>query len=178
MSGAKNAMSALTIDAINALSPADFAATFGDIAEHSPWVATGAATRRPFANREAMIGAFDAAMRAADEAHQLALIRAHPDLAGRAAIAGELTVDSTAEQKGAGLDTLTAAEFERFTSLNTRYKAKYHFPFIFAVKGATKDMILAAFEARLKNSEKAEFEMALTQIARIFRFRLEARVAD
>ncbi len=115
-------------------------------------------------------------MRGADEAHQLALIRAHPDLAGRAAIAGELTADSSAEQKGAGLDTLTAAEFERFTSLNTRYKAKYHFPFIFAVKGATKDMILAAFEARLKNSETTEFEMALTQIARIFRFRLEDRV--
>jgi 2-oxo-4-hydroxy-4-carboxy-5-ureidoimidazoline decarboxylase len=178
MSGAVSDMAFLTIDAINALTHDDFAATFGEIAEHSPWVAEGAATRRPFPNREAMIAAFEAAMRAADEAHQLALIRAHPDLAGRAAIAGELTADSKAEQKGAGLDTLTAAEFERFTSLNTRYKAKYHFPFIFAVKGATKDMILAAFEARLKNSEKAEFEMALTQIARIFRFRLEARVAE
>lgn len=176
MSGAGNAMAALTIDNINALSAADFAAAFGDIAEHSAWVAEGAASRRPFADREAMIAAFEASMRAADAAHHLALIRAHPDLAGRAAIAGELTADSTAEQKGAGLDTLTAAEFERFTSLNTRYKAKYHFPFIFAVKGATKDMILAAFEARLKNSEKAEFEMALTQIARIFRFRLEDRV--
>lgn len=171
-------MSILTIAAVNALSAAEFAASFGDIAEHSPWVAEGAASRRPFASREAMIAAFEAAMRAADAAHQLALIRAHPDLAGRAAIAGELTADSSAEQKGAGLDTLTAAEFERFTALNTRYKAKYHFPFIFAVKGATKDMILAAFEARLKNSEKAEFETALTQIARIFRFRIEARVAD
>ncbi len=176
MSGAVTGMTLLTIDAINTLSPADFATAFGDIAEHSPWVAEGAASRRPFEDREAMIVAFEASMRAADEAHQLAIIRAHPDLAGRAAIAGELTADSSAEQKGAGLDTLTAAEFERFTALNTRYKAKYHFPFIFAVKGATKDMILAAFEARLKNSEKTEFEMALTQIARIFRFRLEDRV--
>lgn len=171
-------MPIMSIDEINQLTAAEFAAAFSDIAEHSPWVAEGAASQRPFADREAMIAAFEASMRAADEAHQLALIRAHPDLAGRAAIAGELTADSTAEQKGAGLDTLTAAEFERFTSLNTRYKAKYHFPFIFAVKGATKDMILAAFEARLKNSEKVEFETALTQIARIFRFRLEARVAD
>lgn len=171
-------MPMISINAVNHLTTAEFLATFGDIAEHSIWVAAGAAMLRPFVDREAMIAAFARVMTEAEESAQLALIRAHPDLAGRAAIAGELTQDSTSEQRGAGLDTLTAAEFERFTALNTLYKAKYHFPFIYAVKGATKDMILTAFEVRVRNTEKVEFATALTQIARIFRFRIEARVSD
>lgn len=169
-------MTGLALSDINALSDDEFAETFGDVAEHSPWVAASAARRRPFADREAMIAAFAEAMLEAEHAFQLALIRAHPDLAGRAAVAGDLSSDSSAEQKGAGLDRLSRAEFDRFTALNTHYKAKFHFPFIFAVKGATKDMILAAFEDRIRNTERAEFAMALKQIARIFRFRIEARV--
>ena len=163
----------MTLAAVNAMTPADFVAAFGDVAEHSPWVAEQAALSRPYPAREAMVAAFETALRAADHAAQLALIRAHPDLATRA----KLTDDSTREQKGAGLDTLSDAEFTRFTALNTRYKERFGFPFIFAVKGATKHQILASFEARVENSKDDEFAMALTQVLRIFRFRIEDRVS-
>lgn len=168
----------LDITQVNALSPADFVARFGDVAEHSPWVAEAAAGLRPFASREAMIAGFAAAVDAAPDAARLALIRAHPDLAGRAARAGAIAEDSKREQAGVGLDTLTDAEFDRFTDLNTRYREKFGFPFIFAVKGATKAMILDAFEARLPNDTATEFATALAQVCRIFRFRLEDRVSS
>ncbi|WP_439527398.1 2-oxo-4-hydroxy-4-carboxy-5-ureidoimidazoline decarboxylase [Pannonibacter sp.] len=168
----------LSIDAVNGLSAEAFVTHFGDVAEHSPWVAELAATRRPFASREALVAAFDAAMQAALPERQLALIRAHPDLAGKAAIAGNVAEDSRKEQAGAGLDRLSPDEFARFTALNDAYKDKFGFPFIFAVKGATKDMILAAFESRIGNDPATEFATALAQIARIFRFRLEDRVED
>lgn len=167
----------LDVAAVNALSLADFVARFGDVAEHSPWVAEAAASMRPFATREAMIEAFASAVGAASPEARLALIRAHPDLAGRAARAGAIAEDSRREQAGAGLDTLTDDEFDRFTALNTAYRDKFGFPFIFAVKGATKTMILDAFEARLPAATEVEFETALAQIHRIFRFRLEDRVA-
>lgn len=167
----------VTLADANGLSAADFVAAFGDVAEHSPWVAEGAATARPFATREAMIDAFAAAIAAAPAQARLALIRAHPDLAGRAARAGEMAEDSKKEQAGAGLGSLTDAEFVRFTSLNDAYRAKFGFPFILAVKGATKTVILDAFEARLPNPPDVEFAEALRQIARIVRFRLEDRVA-
>ena len=165
------------VAAVNALSLADFVARFGDVAEHSPWVAEAAAALRPFASREAMIAAFAAAVDAAPRETRLALIRAHPDLAGRAARAGVMAEDSKREQSGAGLDSLTEAEYARFTDLNGRYSAAFGFPFILAVKGATKTAILDAFEARLKNDAETEFETALAQIRRIFRFRLEDRIA-
>jgi 2-oxo-4-hydroxy-4-carboxy-5-ureidoimidazoline decarboxylase len=161
-----------TVAAINAMPVDAFVAAFGDVAEHSPWVAEQAASLRPFTSRDAMVAAFETALRAADQAPQLALIRAHPDLATRA----RLTDDSTREQKGAGLDRLSEAEFARFTGLNTRYKDRFGFPFIFAVKGATKHQILDSFEQRVNNSAEAEFAMALTQVLRIFRFRIEDRV--
>lgn len=162
-----------TIRDINVMPLADFVAAFGDVAEHSPWVAEGAWRKRPFAGREEMIAAFETAMRAAPEAARLALIRAHPDLATKA----KLTADSTHEQAGAGLDRLTSDEFARFTALNDAYKARFDFPFIFAVKGATKAQILKAFEERIGNDPEVEFETALAQIARIFRFRLEDRIS-
>jgi 2-oxo-4-hydroxy-4-carboxy-5-ureidoimidazoline decarboxylase len=166
----------LSLEAVNALSADGFLAAFGDVAEHSPWVAERAAARRPFQSRDAMVDAFAAAVAEAPREARLALIRAHPDLAGRAAIAGEMAEDSKREQKGAGLDRLTPDEFARFTDLNGRYRDRFGFPFIFAVKGATKDMILAAFESRVGADPEAEFETALAQIARIFRFRIEDRV--
>jgi 2-oxo-4-hydroxy-4-carboxy-5-ureidoimidazoline decarboxylase len=162
-----------TLDEINIMPLYAFLGVFGDVAEHSPWVAEGAWEKRPFATREDIIAAFEVAMRAAPSDAQLALIRAHPDLATKA----RLTQDSTHEQAGVGLDRLTPDEFARFTRLNDAYKARFGFPFIFAVKGATKGQILRAFEERLGNSPEAEFETALTQIARIFRFRLEDRIS-
>jgi len=173
----RNRTPALTVDEINALPLADFIARFGDVAEHSPWVAESAGRRRPFADREAMIAAFGQALAAAAPDRQLALIRAHPDLAGKAAIAGDLTDDSAREQAGAGLASLTADEFARFARLNEAYRTRFGFPFIFAVKGAGKEQILAAFETRLAHAPEAEFATALEQVMRIFRFRIEDRVS-
>jgi OHCU decarboxylase len=113
------------------------------------------------------------AMRRAPRARQLALIRGHPDLAGRAAVRGELTEASSAEQAGAGLDQCTPAEFQRFRELNGRYQAKFGFPFILAVKGMSRTAILAEFDRRLANSPDTEFAEALAQIARIARLRLD-----
>ncbi len=162
-----------SIETVNDMTPWAFIEAFGEIAEHSPWVAREAETSRPFASREQMIERFEIALLAANRDAQLALLRAHPDLATKA----RLTEDSTREQAGAGLNTLSAEEFARFTALNDRYKSRFGFPFIFAVKGATKHMILDSFEARVGHGEAEEFASALQQVCRIFRFRLEDRVS-
>lgn len=169
--------SSLSLSDVNALAPAAFVARFGDVAEHAPWVAEAAAGKRPFPSREAMIAAFGAAIAAAPVERQKALLLAHPDLAGKAAVAGELTRESTAEQAGAGLDRLTAEEFARFTEMNGAYRTRHGIPFILAVKGATKHDILAAFETRVGRAPEEEFRAALEQVRRIVRFRLEERVA-
>jgi 2-oxo-4-hydroxy-4-carboxy-5-ureidoimidazoline decarboxylase len=153
-----------------------FVALLGGVFEHTPWVAEQAFEAGPFDGVEALHGAMFAAMRRAPRAQQLALIKAHPDLAGRAAIGGELTAASSAEQASAGLDNCTPAELERFRELNDRYKRKFRFPFIMAVKGRRRDEILAAFERRLNNSVQTEFDEALDQIARIARLRLGALI--
>jgi 2-oxo-4-hydroxy-4-carboxy-5-ureidoimidazoline decarboxylase len=157
---------------VNAMPLDAFIAAYGDVAEHSPWVARKAASARPYAKRDDMIMAFETAVQEAPREAQLALICAHPDLATKA----KLTEDSTREQAGAGLGSLSAEEFSRFTDLNTRYKRTFGFPFIFAVKGATKQQILASFEERVGKTQEEEFAMALAQVCRIFRFRIEDRV--
>ena len=172
----------MTLAAVNALDAAAFTARFGDVAEHSPWVAERAATARPFTDRAEMIAAFVAAVRAAPPAAQLALLRAHPDLADRAAVAGgtgadEIAAESRREQAGAGLDRLTPGQFARFAELNARYRARFGFPFIFAVKGANKEMILTAFKERVGNGLAVERAAALANVERILRFRIEDRVA-
>lgn len=163
----------ITMEEVNALKAAEFEKAFGDVAEHSPWVARNAAGDRPFVSRDSMIRAFREAVLSASETAQLALIRAHPDLATKA----KLTDDSTHEQAQAGLGTLSKEEFARFNHLNDFYKSKFDFPFIFAVKGATKQQILASFTERVNHSKEDEFAMALDQVCRIFRFRIEDRVA-
>jgi 2-oxo-4-hydroxy-4-carboxy-5-ureidoimidazoline decarboxylase len=150
-----------------------FIQLFGGVFEHAPWVAEQAFAAGPFNSADALHRAMVDAMRQAPRARQLALIRGHPDLASRAAIRGELTAASSAEQAGAGLDQCTPAEFERFLELNDKYKRQFDFPFILAVKGKARQEILAAFECRLKNSVEVEFAEALDQIARIARFRLD-----
>ena len=155
------------------MAPPAFVARFGDIAEHSPWVAEQAAGHRPFAGLDAMVAAFQTAIREAPEADRLRLIRAHPDLAGRAALAEE----SRKEQVSAGLDRLTPEEFARFTDLNSRYQSRFGIPFILAVKGATRHQILASFTERLGNDRDREYANALDQVCRIVGFRLAERVA-
>ena len=167
----------LSIDDLNRMTAAEFTARFGDVAEHSPWVAERAAGARPFADRDAVAQAFAAALRGATRDEQVTVLRAHPDLAGRAAIAGDLSDDSRREQAGAGLDRLTPEEFERFTALNAAYTERFGIPFIFAVKGATAAMILAAFEERVANGQEVELRNAIDHVCRIMRFRIEDRVA-
>ena len=170
-------MSPMSIETVNAFDAGAFIDRFGDVAEGSPWVAEAAFGARPFVDREALIGAFAEAVRTAPRDAQLALMRAHPDLAGRAAVAGDIADESRREQAGAGLDRLTAGEFTRFHDLNTRYRERFGLPFIFAVKGATKEAILAAFESRIDNDAESEHATALANVERILRFRIEDRVA-
>lgn len=171
-------MQKLSLAEVNAMPGEAFVATFGGIAEHSDWVAAVAERRRPFADREAMVAAFEQAVQFADGELQLEILNAHPDLAGRAAIAGQIGAASRSEQASAGLDALTAEQFARFTTLNTRYRDRFGFPFILAVRGATKHDILAAFEARIDNDRDTEFATAIEQVCRIIRFRLEDRVGE
>ena len=150
-----------------------FVAAFGAVFEHSPWVAERAFAQGPFAGVEALHRAMTRALAAAPTEAKLALIRAHPDLAGRAALAGELTAASKTEQSRSGLAGLTTAELARFHELNIAYRTKFGFPFILAVKYSNKHDILAAFIERLKNDPTAELERALSEIGKIARYRLD-----
>jgi allantoate deiminase/N-carbamoyl-L-amino-acid hydrolase len=156
---------------LNAMPPARFVAALAGIFEHSPWVAERAAASRPFASRLALHQALCAVVRTAGDDEQLALIRAHPQLAVRAA-RGDLTAESTREQRGAGLDACSADEFERLRQLNAAYEERFGFPFILAVRGHDRGSVIAAFEARLRNDAAAERREALAQIERIALFRL------
>ncbi|UEM23649.1 allantoate amidohydrolase [Skermanella mucosa] len=155
---------------------ADFVARFGGVFEHSPWVAETALAADPaiaLADIPALHAGMCAAVRAAGRDRQLGLLRAHPDLAGKLAVAGRLTADSASEQAGAGLDRCTPEEFERLQVLNDAYTEKFGFPFIIAVRGLTRADILDAFEHRIHNTPEQEFETALAQVERIALLRLQ-----
>lgn len=168
----------LTIEQINALDRGQFVERLGFVFERSPWVAEATWPARPFANLDALHAALCASMRAAAPERQLALIRAHPDLAGKAAVANELTRESTREQASAGLNRLTPGEFARFNALNTAYREQFGFPFIICVREHTKASILASFEERLAHGREAEIDTALGEIAKIARLRLADAVAS
>ena len=156
---------------------AAFVARFGGVFEHSAWIAEKAFDRNALPGRldaNLLHDALAAEFRAADEADRLVVLKAHPDLAGRLAVSGELTEESRSEQAGAGLDRLTPAEFARFTDLNTRYQARFGFPFIIAVKGLGKEEILHAFENRIHHARQEEFDTACHEVEKIARLRLEA----
>lgn len=154
-----------------------FLDTFGGVFEHSPWVAERAFDAGAIAD-PLTSGAVHASMceafRGGSRDERLAVLRAHPDLAGKLAVAGELTEDSRQEQAGAGLDRLSEAEHAEFTRLNTHYMKHFGFPFIIAVKGLDKDSILTAFRSRIANSADEEFSTACAQVEKIARLRLEA----
>jgi len=162
-----------------AISEAEFAKKYAGIYEHSAWVAEEAAAIVATADSLARVAEVmaDCVDNASTE-RQLALIRAHPDLAGKAQIAGELTAESTTEQARAGLDQCSAEEYERFQSLNSDYHEKFGFPFVMAVRDSSRAEILAAFESRLSNDQGTEFETALAEIHKIARLRLEAMEID
>ena len=157
------------------MSASSFVAKFGGIYEHSSWVA-----ERAEPHLEESLAVDDVARVMADcvdnasTERQLELIRAHPDLAGKAQVAGKLTAESTTEQASAGLEQCTQDEYEQFQSLNDCYKQKFGFPFVMAVRNSSRQQILQMFERRLQNEYDDEFEAAIVEIHKIARLRLEA----
>lgn len=164
----------MTIAEANALPRDEFVDAFGWIFEDSAWVAGLAWPHRPFADRDALHSAMARAVEAAPQEARLALLRAHPDLGARA----RMSDASTGEQAGAGLDRMSAADYERLQSLNRRYREKFGFPFLFAVKGTRVDDILRALERRVEAVPEMEFQEALTQVYRIASLRLQDAIGD
>jgi 2-oxo-4-hydroxy-4-carboxy-5-ureidoimidazoline decarboxylase len=164
----------MTLDELNGMDRAGFVAALGAIVEHAPWVVTEAFAQRPFASIDALHAAMMDVIASAGEARQLDLIRSHPELAGKAMVQKELTRDSTSEQSGAGLTQCSPEEFARLTALNTRYRARFGFPFILAVSGYDRRGIIAEFARRVDNDRATEFAESLRQIGRISRLRLAA----
>jgi len=162
----------LALADVNAMDAAGFTKALGFVFELSPWVVTRAHAAGPFASREALHGAMMTVLEAAPETDRLALIRAHPELAGKAAIAKTLTEDSLSEQASAGLDRLTPDEFAHFHELNAAYGAKFGFPFIICVRLNDKASILSAMTRRLARDPQIEIDEAIAQIGLISRLRL------
>jgi 2-oxo-4-hydroxy-4-carboxy-5-ureidoimidazoline decarboxylase len=169
-------MAKVALAELNAAGEAGFMAALGDVYEHAPWVAQAASKQRPFATLAGLHKAMVAAVRAAPAEQQMALIKGHPDLAGKAARAGAMTEDSKAEQASAGLDRLSEAEFAQVHRLNSAYREKFGIPFIICARRHNKDSILQQFERRLHNSMADETEAALGEIFRITALRLDQRL--
>ncbi|HTW84049.1 MAG TPA: 2-oxo-4-hydroxy-4-carboxy-5-ureidoimidazoline decarboxylase [Candidatus Sulfotelmatobacter sp.] len=166
-----------SIAALNAADRDAFVAAIGFAFEDSPWIAAAAWERRPFADRAALHAALVGAVAAAPPERQVALIAAHPDLAGRVAREGRLTAASTGEQRAAGLDRLTAAQVARFDAANAAYRARFGFPFVICAREHDADGILSAMERRATNDRATEIATALAEIAKIAQLRLEDAVA-
>jgi 2-oxo-4-hydroxy-4-carboxy-5-ureidoimidazoline decarboxylase len=172
------AESKLTIEKINALDQQEFVARLGSLFEGSPWIAAEAWGSRPFEGVEHLHRALCAVMYGAPVERQVALIAAHPDLVGRAALAGTLTPESTREQASAGLGHLSPEEIATFTRLNRSYRDRFGFPFVICARENKKESILAGFASRLDNSREQEIATALGEIAKIARLRLLDAVAN
>ncbi|WP_206952105.1 2-oxo-4-hydroxy-4-carboxy-5-ureidoimidazoline decarboxylase [Trinickia acidisoli] len=162
-----------SLEQLNSMPLDAFAAALSGIFEHSPWVAEQAAQARPFATIDTLYATMRDIVAQAGDARQLALINAHPELAGKAAVRGELTAESTREQSGAGLAQCTQEEFDKLQRLNAAYREKFGFPFILAVRGHDRAGIIGNFEARVNNSRDEELRTSLEQIYRIARFRID-----
>ncbi len=167
----------LPMEAINAMGAREFGAAFGRVFEHSPWIAERGFVRKPFADVDALHAAMVGVVRGASAEEQLALLRAHPELAGREAQTHSLTPESTGEQLKAGLTALSRDEMERIASLNAEHGRRFGFPFIIAARLHDKSQIFAEFERRLTLSVDEEMAACLEQVYRITRLRLDDLVA-
>jgi 2-oxo-4-hydroxy-4-carboxy-5-ureidoimidazoline decarboxylase len=168
----------LAIGDVDAMDSEAFLAALGPAVEHSPWVAREAWRRRPFGSVAGLRLAFEAAMRTASPERRLDLLRAHPELAGRAAASGELTDASAREQRAARLDRLAPDELAALQELNAAYRARFGFPFIACVREHSVDSLLAWGEARLRREADAEAETALAEVAKIVDLRLGGLVSE
>lgn len=169
-------MPQLPLADLNAASQADFVAALANVVEYSPWIAEKLAEQRPFAGINQLHTALVAAIQSAEPDVQLALIRAHPDLANKIQRAAGLTAESTDEQNSAGLDRLSDAEYAAFERVNNAYRDKFGFPYIVCVRRHTRDSILRDFETRLRNIAKTEIRRAIEEIGRISALRLDQLV--
>jgi OHCU decarboxylase len=165
-----------TLRELNNLDCAGFTKIVGPLFEHSPWIAERTWIRRPFPDLEALHAALCDTVSRVNESQQLELIRAHPDLVGRAAQGDSLTPESASEQASAGLGKLTPREIELFQNQNRAYHEKFGFPFIICARLNKKEAILAGFAERLRNSRSEELKTALGEIYKIARLRLADRV--
>lgn len=162
----------LTLPQVNSFDQHQFVAALGYLFEGSPWIVEEAWHARPFADLASLHHALCRVMYDASTERKLSLIRAHPDLVGKAALAGTLTPESTSEQASAGLDNLTQEEVATFTRLNSAYNGRFGFPFVICARENKKESILAGFDTRLRNSREDEIQIALDEIAKIARLRL------
>jgi 2-oxo-4-hydroxy-4-carboxy-5-ureidoimidazoline decarboxylase len=169
-------MSEKTLVELNACSKGDFVAALANVFEHSQWIAEQAAASRPFADVRALFDAMRSAVERAPQQIQLALIKAHPDLANKTQRAAGLTAESTAEQDSVGLDRLSDAEYQEFKRVNDAYRAKFGFPYIVCVRRQTRDSILRDFERRLPNDTATEIKTSIAEIGRIAALRLDQLV--
>ena len=158
---------------LNTQSRDDFVELIGPVFEHSLWIAQDTWQDRPFSDLNELHLRLCETVRASGEEKQLALIRAHPDLVGKAALAGELTAASNAEQATAGLNRLTSDEIAAFQKYNREYRDKFGFPFVICARLNKKEAILNGFHLRLKNTREQEIQIALEEIFKIARLRLE-----
>jgi len=164
---------------VNRLALAPFVDHLGGVFEHSPWVAERAWQRRPFVSADDLFQIMSDEVAKAGGKEQLALIRAHPELAGREAKAGALTASSTGEQARLGFLSLSSEEFQRVAGINRRYREKFGFPCIVALRlHGRRESVMDEMERRLANSPDEEMKNALEQIGHIARGRLEALIAD
>ena len=167
----------ISLAELNRGTEAEFVAKVGGIFEHSPWIAEAAWAARPFDDVATLHARMAAAMRAASHLQQLSLLRAHPELAGKAMVSNTLTADSTNEQSRSGLTNCSTAELAQLQSLNAAYNAKFGWPFIAAVKYMDRAGIVQLFSERLAQSAADEFEACIANIEKITRWRLDDQVS-
>jgi 2-oxo-4-hydroxy-4-carboxy-5-ureidoimidazoline decarboxylase len=167
-----------TLAKLNGLPQNDFVQIVGPVFEHSPWIAETTWKQRPFADFQNLHRALCETVKNSGQETQLSLIRAHPDLVGRTALAGTLARESTGEQASAGLNQLSPEEIDLFQIQNAAYKNKFGFPFVICTRLNKKEAILAGFEQRLKNSREQEIKTALEEIFKIAELRLQDLIAS
>lgn len=168
----------LTLPRLNELNHEEFLSIVGPVFEHSPWIAEKVWSKKPFISIQKLHSAMCDVVRDAGLERQLVLIRAHPDLVGRAALAGALPRESTNEQAGAGLNKLSPGEISLFQKKNEAYRSKFDFPFVICARLNKKEAILAGFEKRLQNTREREVHIALEEIFKIAEFRLRDLISD
>ena len=163
---------------VNGFGPQQFSAAFGAVYEHSQWIAERAFARRPFASQTDLYLALFGVVQAASEDEKVALLNAHPELAGQEAQSGTLTSASTHEQKGAGLNALSHAEFVELAELNRQYKARFGFPYIISARLNSKAAIFGMLKARLTNTREQELQNSIAQVGEIARLRVNDILND